>query len=434
MFRHRTTALLVTAVVAICLSAPAAMATAHRAPTSTPMFGEAILPGDWVTFTCTHGWVMLNGSVYCHNQTVTVPIAGGGAGSGLSNYTLTTGLDLNYEFNTYSSTGDSCLGTYSNCGSSVTTYSSPYWGYCVGGQRCGGTLTQSATQVAFLLQVDHMAESPVPITYLQGFSVQVGGGTPNGALVYYANCPNPNTNGCAGNTGQSFNSSGDWTFTTGGTTTGNWYWGVEDVTTGQYTNWLEISVTQNLVTTINGHTGTVTVPTNTAFTVGATGGTPSGALVYYGNCPRKSTNGCSGVTGQNFGSTGSWSAQMPGVAQGSWYWGVEDSATSVISWVELQITTTLALTINGLTGTVHVSANTPFLVAATGGTPSGALTYYANCASESQKNCAGNTGQSFDSSGAWTMTWPGDTSGTYYWAVWDNSGSVLSNWVKIVVS
>lgn len=93
--------------------------------------------GDFVAFTCSHGAVKLSGTLVCHDQSdVQVGVCGSPS---YCTYTLSATMDTGYTFSDWTSSGNSCLGTYPTCGTSSYTNPTPYWG--PGGGMYTGQLT-----------------------------------------------------------------------------------------------------------------------------------------------------------------------------------------------------------------------------------------------------------------------------------------------------
>jgi len=148
--------------------------TSDMQPVYASDMGPALIPGDFVYFTCQHGSVSLTGSIVCHDQSdVSVAVCG----SGDCTYTLRASMDSGYTFGSWTSSADSCLGTYPTCGNTSNANPSPYWGYG-GSSRYSGTLTLNSCQicgcnstwnsgygVGFDPSGENLLESQVVITY-----------------------------------------------------------------------------------------------------------------------------------------------------------------------------------------------------------------------------------------------------------------------------
>lgn len=108
--------------------------------------------GDWVTITCSHGAILLNGSLVCHDQTFTAELCGDWAQPLVCYYTIRAVPDCSYAFSSWTASGDSYLGNYPNRG--TVSYSNPSGYWATGGySHYAGTLTLNLASSGYCVPV-----------------------------------------------------------------------------------------------------------------------------------------------------------------------------------------------------------------------------------------------------------------------------------------
>ncbi len=110
---------------------------------NAPVVAPAIFPGDYITMSCTHGSLYLNGTLECHDvQQKTMVLCSGPTGT-VCGYSLSGAPDQGYESVSWSASGQSCLGPYPSCQTSANLNPVNYQTFGSGTGIYSGTLTLS---------------------------------------------------------------------------------------------------------------------------------------------------------------------------------------------------------------------------------------------------------------------------------------------------
>ena len=98
-------------------------------------------PADYVTLSCVHGSISINGSKQCADQS-SAPFTACGSSPIVCSYSITATVDSGNAFANWAASGDSCLGTSPTCATLSGSETSGFWA-TGGGSVQSGTLTLS---------------------------------------------------------------------------------------------------------------------------------------------------------------------------------------------------------------------------------------------------------------------------------------------------
>ncbi len=194
---RRRTRRLAPEVLGICLiMILGSSLTLIASPAKAGEVGPHLLPGDYVTFACSHGAISLSGTSVCHDGIVTnYPLCY----TGTCQETVRATMDSGYSFINWAASGNSCLGISPSCGTSSTSNPSNYYG-TGGSGHYTGTLTLNGQQVPFALTFSPSASYGYPPLSVTLNANTTGGSSPFTAGWIFgdwtsASQTNPNSSG-----------------------------------------------------------------------------------------------------------------------------------------------------------------------------------------------------------------------------------------------